>query len=120
MNPGMNQGVNPANENQELQDQFGDICLAKFLQSFPELGPFILTFKDCSDEMGEDPSVRVGLFVLRPGSELLYVPIVARGDNVYPISKSFSLFRRKQFSTFFLQVRLILKLWGNPRQFRKL
>lgn len=85
------------NDQNELQEQFADICLAKFLQSFPELGPSILNFKDCSDEMGDDPSVRVGLFILRSGSEMLYVPVVARGDNVYPIDSIYIQSQQKFF-----------------------
>jgi len=110
MNPGMNQGMSPGDQNQDLQDQFADICLAKFLQSFPELGPFILTFKDCSDEMGEDPSVRVGLFILRPGAELLYVPVVARSDNVYPIDSIFIDSQQKFFPLSKKTVQFILAM----------
>ncbi|MNK09989.1 hypothetical protein D3C87_279990 [compost metagenome] len=64
---------------------FSDIALAKLLQTVPELGPYILTFKDVSDELQDETGIQVGVFVLRSGSELSYIPVVGKNDNVYPI-----------------------------------
>lgn len=72
-----------------MNNEFSDIALAKLLQTVPELGPLILTFKDVSDELSEDNGVSVGVFILRSGPELFFVPVVSKGNNVYPIDSIF-------------------------------
>jgi len=78
--------------------EFSDIALAKFLQVAPELGPYILNFSKINDEMGDATSgVEVGVFILNTGSGLAYVPVIGKGDTVFPIDSIFleseSLFR---------------------------
>lgn len=68
---------------------FSDIALAKLLQTVPELGNYIITFKDVSEELQDDTGIQVGVFVLRVGTEIFYVPVVAKNDNVYPIDSIF-------------------------------
>jgi hypothetical protein len=68
---------------------FSDIALAKLLQTVPELGNYIITFKDVSDELQDDTGIQVGVFVLRVGSEIFFVPVVAKNDNVYPVDSIF-------------------------------
>lgn len=68
---------------------FSDIALAKLLQTVPELGNYIITFKDVSDELQDDTGIQVGVFVLRVGSEIFFIPVVAKNDNVYPIDSIF-------------------------------
>lgn len=67
---------------------FSDLALAKFLQAAPELGPMILNFSDLSSEMG-DVDIAVGVFSLRVGDGLAFVPVVGRGDNIWPIDSIF-------------------------------
>ena len=40
--------------------EFSDIALAKLLQTVPELGSLILTFKDLTDEISDDTGIQVG------------------------------------------------------------
>lgn len=68
---------------------FSDIALAKLLQTVPELGNYIITFKDVSEELQDDTGIQVGVFVLRVGTEIFFVPVVSKNDNVYPIDSIF-------------------------------
>lgn len=77
--------------------EFSDIALAKFLQTQPELGQLIITFQDVSDEITDDSGIQVGVFILRSGADLFFVPVVARGDNVYPVDSIFFDSRKKFF-----------------------
>ncbi len=77
--------------------EFSDIALAKLLQTLPELGPMILTFQDITEDLNEDTGMRAGLFVLRSGVDLFYVPVAAKGDNVYPVDSIFFTSKNKFF-----------------------
>lgn len=68
--------------------EFSDLALAKFLQTAPELGPTILNFSDISQEV-EGQGVQVGLFILRTGAGIVLVPVVSKGDTVFPIDSVF-------------------------------
>jgi len=68
---------------------FSDIALAKLLQTVPELGNYIVTFKDVSEELQDDTGIQVGVFVLRVGTEIFFIPVVSKNDNVYPIDSIF-------------------------------
>lgn len=69
--------------------EFSDLALAKLLQTAPELGSLILTFQDLSEEAPEGSDMKVGVFVLKSGSEILYAPVLSRGENLYPIDSLF-------------------------------
>ncbi len=69
--------------------EFSDIALAKLLQTAPDLGPLVLNFQDVSGELGEEAGCQVGVFVLRSGAEVMYVPVISRGEDVYPIDSIF-------------------------------
>jgi len=70
---------------------FNSLALAKFLSSSPELGNYIIGFKDVTDEIQNDDNadLKVGIFVLRVGREVFYVPVVSKGDSVYPVDSIF-------------------------------
>lgn len=77
---------------------FYDIALAKFLQSFPDLSNFIVTFKDMTDElssMRENSEISVGCFIVKAGSSYFYIPVIAKGSNVYPVDSMFSMDKQK-------------------------
>ncbi len=74
---------------QEQQFDFYSVALAKFLQAVPELGNYIITFKDVSEDLKESEDIKVGVFILRVGQEVFYVPVVSKMDNVYPIDSIF-------------------------------
>lgn len=80
----------------QTQD-FNDIALSKFLTTSPELGGLILSFKDVSSDMAEETDMKVGVFILRSGTEIFYVPVVSKLDNVYPIDNIFFASKQKFF-----------------------
>ena len=69
--------------------EFYDIALAKLLQTLPELSSYIVTFKDATEELQNETGIKVGIFILRAGQEYMYVPVVSKSDNVYPIDSIF-------------------------------
>jgi hypothetical protein len=70
--------------------EFADIALAKFLQSAPELGPLIINFSEVTDEMQDSTSgTRVGIFILKAGSGIVTVPVISKGDTIFPIDSVF-------------------------------
>ena len=69
--------------------EFYDIALAKLLQTLPELSNYIVTFKDASEDIPEGSTMKVGIFILRSGKEYMYVPVVAKDENIYPIDSIF-------------------------------
>jgi hypothetical protein len=77
--------------------EFSDVALAKFLQTAPELTSSIIVFKDCTEELTNESDIQVGIFVLRTGDDILYVPVVSKGDGVYPIDSVFISSKNKFF-----------------------
>jgi hypothetical protein len=76
------------------QDQEIDIyplALAKFLQVAPELGANILSYKDISNDLPQALDIKVGVFILRTGTEIFYVPVVSKAENIYPIDSIFQV-----------------------------
>lgn len=74
---------------QEQQVDIYPLALAKFLQVAPELGANILSFKDISEDLPQNNDIKVGVFILRTGTELFYVPVVSKAENIYPIDSVF-------------------------------
>ena len=76
---------------------FYDIALAKFLQSFPELGNYIVTFQDLTSQLSnpEESENSIGVFIIKAGLEYYYVPVIAKGSNLYPIDSMFSVSKEK-------------------------
>lgn len=77
---------------------FYDIALAKFLQSFPDLSNFIVTFKDLTEELSnssEGSEIAIGCFIIKAGNNYFYIPVIAKGSNVYPIDSMFSVEKQK-------------------------
>src|ERR1700739_6319 len=98
-----------------MNEEFSDIALAKFLQMLPELGPFIITFQDVSDEITDDSGMQVGIFVLKPGAELIYIPVLARNGNVYPIDSAFFTGTGKFFPLSRKTISAVLNSMGNDQ-----
>lgn len=70
--------------------EFADIALAKFLQTAPELGSYIVNFSEVDDEMGSsETGIKVGVFVLRTGAGPAYVPVINKGETIFPIDSIF-------------------------------
>lgn len=75
---------------------FSELALERFLKVAPELAPYILTFKDMTEELGDEPKVNVGVFVISAGGSIVFVPVIAKSNTVYPIDSVF-LDSEKQF-----------------------
>lgn len=70
--------------------EFADVALAKFLQAAPELGPAIVNFSVVTEEMGDSESgVQVGVFILSIGGGAVYVPVIGKGETLFPIDSVF-------------------------------
>lgn len=69
--------------------EFSDLALAKLLQAAPELSPYILNFSELSEEPGIEDDTKVGVFILRAGLGIVYVPVVGKGDTLFPIDSLF-------------------------------
>lgn len=69
--------------------EFSDIALAKLMQTAPDLGPLIVNFQDVTEEMGETSQCQVGVFVLQSGAEAMFVPVISKGGDVFPIDSVF-------------------------------
>jgi hypothetical protein len=70
--------------------EFTDIALAKFLQAAPELGPLIINFQEVTEEIEDaNGGTKVGVFILRAGNGLITVPVISKGDTVFPIDSVF-------------------------------
>lgn len=76
---------------------FSDIAYAKFLQTAPELSSMILTFREVTDDLADQSDIQVGLFILRSGDDVIFVPVVSKGDGVYPIDSVFINSKAKFF-----------------------
>jgi hypothetical protein len=96
-------------------NEFADIALAKFLQMLPELGAYIVTFQDVTEELNDDSGMQIGIFVLKPGAELLYIPVIAKNANVYPIDSVFFTGTGKFFPLSRKTVSAVLSGLGNDQ-----
>ncbi len=73
----------------EQEIDFYSIALAKLLQTAPDLGAYILSFKDVSEELNETSDIKVGVFILRVGQDVFFIPVISKLENVYPIDSIF-------------------------------
>jgi hypothetical protein len=69
-------------------DQFADLALAKLLTAAPQLGASVLNFSDVTDQI-DDTGVQVGLFLLRTGMGVAYIPVVAKDETIFPLDSIF-------------------------------
>ena len=83
--------------NQAQEVDIYPLALAKFLQVAPELGANILSYKDISSDLPQTSDIKVGIFILRTGLELFYVPVVSKAENIYPIDSVFQASKNKFF-----------------------
>lgn len=77
--------------------EFSDLALQKLLQLFPELGNYIINFKEVTEELnqGEDSDTQVGIFVLAIGGMSFYLPVVGKAGAIQPIDSAFSVEEQK-------------------------
>lgn len=76
---------------------FAESAFERLNKIAPEIASMVVNFQDMSDELGEDSSVSLGIFTVRSGGVLYFIPIVAKGSNVYPIDSIYSSVEGKFF-----------------------
>lgn len=55
----------------------------------PELGKFVVAFKDLSDELPENTGVQCGMFVLNLAGKYIYIPVIAKAGNIQVLESMF-------------------------------
>lgn len=75
---------------------FSQMALEKLNAASPGLSKYVLAFKDMSSELQDSDGVEVGVFIMRNGGSLFYVPVISRGGVMFPID-SIYLADRKAF-----------------------
>lgn len=75
---------------------FSQMALEKLNAASPGLSKYVIAFKDMSSELQDSDGVEVGVFIMRNGGSLFYVPVISRGGVTFPID-SIYLADRKAF-----------------------
>lgn len=75
---------------------FSQMALEKLNAASPGLSKYVIAFKDMSNELQDSDGVEVGVFIMRNGGSLFYVPVISRGGVTFPID-SIYLADRKAF-----------------------
>lgn len=75
---------------------FSQMALEKLNAASPGLSKYVIAFKDMSSELQDSDGVEVGVFIMRNGGSLFYVPVISRGGVMFPID-SIYLADRKAF-----------------------
>lgn len=75
---------------------FSQMALEKLNAASPGLSKYVIAFKDMSSELQDSDGVQVGVFIMRNGGSLFYVPVISRGGVTFPID-SIYLADRKAF-----------------------
>lgn len=69
---------------------FSENAYDRLMRTSPELTKYILSFVDLSTEVPENFGIELGVFILGSGSGVnLYVPVVSKGGNIFPIDSLF-------------------------------
>lgn len=75
---------------------FSQMALEKLNAASPGLSKYVIAFKDMSSDLQDSDGVEVGVFIMRNGGSLFYVPVISRGGVTFPID-SIYLADRKAF-----------------------
>jgi len=75
---------------------FSQMALEKLNAASPGLSKYVIAFKDMTSELQDSDGVEVGVFIMRNGGSLFYVPVISRGGVTFPID-SIYLADRKAF-----------------------
>jgi hypothetical protein len=76
---------------------FADIAYERLNKTAPELFALTVSFQDMSEELGDTAGINLGVFTLRSGGSLFFIPVIAKGHNVYPMDGIFSDTEKKFF-----------------------
>lgn len=72
-----------------MMGNFQEEAINKLGTVAPELVNLVVSFRDLSDELPEGGNTSVGVFVLKAGMGMFFVPVVAKGNTVYPLDSIF-------------------------------
>lgn len=75
---------------------FSQMALEKLNAASPGLSKYVIAFKDMSSDLQDSDGVEVGVFIMRNGGSMFYVPVISRGGVTFPID-SIYLADRKAF-----------------------
>lgn len=68
---------------------FQEEAMKKLATTAPELASLVVSFRDLSEEIPEGNEVAVGAFILKAPSGFYFIPVVAKGNTVYPMDSLF-------------------------------
>lgn len=68
-----------------MMANFQQEAMNKLGLTAPEVVSLVVSFRDLSDEIPEGSDTSVGVFILRAGAGVFFIPVVAKGNTVYPI-----------------------------------
>ncbi len=72
-----------------MMGNFQEEAINKLGATAPELVNLVVSFRDLSEELPEGGNTSVGVFVVRAGMGLFFIPVVAKGNTVYPLDSIF-------------------------------
>lgn len=68
-----------------MMANFQQEAMNKLGLTAPEVVSLVVSFRDLSDEIPEGSDTSVGVFILRAGAGVFFIPVVAKGNTIYPI-----------------------------------
>lgn len=70
---------------------FSDIAFERLTRTSPEIGKYIISFVNLTDDLPEGNGLELGVFVLGTNAGAsLYVPVLSKGGNIFPIDTVFN------------------------------
>lgn len=70
---------------------FSENAYDRLMRTSPELTKYIMSFIDLTTDVPENFGIELGVFILGSGSgTMLYVPVVSKGGNIFPIDSLFN------------------------------
>lgn len=69
--------------------EFNQLALQKLVQAAPELANLVIAFRDISEEASSEQDTTVGVFLLRSGGSMYYVPVIKKDQTIHPIDSVF-------------------------------
>ena len=76
---------------------FADLAFERLNRTAPELAPLVVSFQDMTQDLSEESNIKLGIFTLRSGGSFFFIPVVAKGSNIYPMDSVFSNEDKKFF-----------------------
>lgn len=68
-----------------MMANFQEEAMRKLGTSAPELASLVVSFRDLSEEIPEGSDTSVGVFILRSGAGVFFIPVVAKSNVIYPL-----------------------------------